>query len=144
MSWERFWWLIWDFYQLRLYWDSFSKVLASLFVPWSETQRKSLDISVHTHVITTSFCQWQVMNLKKTKYLYGLTLVNLDDVEVKTVDSLPRWQKYWFKSKVVSYIHQNLEKKGGKLQSVMRVVKRNDFNSFISILSDYISKIKLC
>lgn len=44
----------------------------------------------------------------KIRYLYGLTLVHFNDMEVKTVDSFSRGQKYWFKCEVVSYIHKNL------------------------------------
>lgn len=52
----------------------------------------------------------------KTWYLYGLTLVHFDDMEVKTVDAFPRGQKHWFKCEVVSYIHKNLGE-GEKVQS---------------------------
>lgn len=49
-------------------------------------------------------------------YLYGLTLVHFNDMEVKTVDSFSRGQKYWFKCEVVSYIHKNL-REGEKVHS---------------------------
>lgn len=63
-------------------------------------------------------------------YLYGLALVHLNDVEVKTVDSFSRGQKHGFKCEVVSYIHKNLRQRKKQHRCLIASSSSKAFSAF--------------